>query len=176
MDKVSMEAKLKHLEFIQNVITRMNSNSFSIKKWTITLVSAILVAAYNKNFNSMVLFISVPIIILFWWLDSFFLYQERLFRALYEEVALKEEEEINFTMDTQKFDYKNDSFLISNSIKSTFSSNTLKFLYGTILIIMIIISIVINLYTLKQSLFILGIILVISLITKSCFWFLINKK
>ena len=33
------ENKLKHLEFIQNIITRMNSNSFVIKGWSITLVT-----------------------------------------------------------------------------------------------------------------------------------------
>lgn len=34
------EKKLKHLEFIQGVITRMNSNSFSIKTWMITIIAA----------------------------------------------------------------------------------------------------------------------------------------
>jgi hypothetical protein len=35
------ENKRKHLEFIQGVITRMNTSSFLIKGWTITLVSAL---------------------------------------------------------------------------------------------------------------------------------------
>ena len=34
--------KIKHLEFIQSTITRMNQNSFQIKGWMITLVSALL--------------------------------------------------------------------------------------------------------------------------------------
>ena len=33
-----MEKKLKHLEFIQNAINRMASNSFIIKGWCITLI------------------------------------------------------------------------------------------------------------------------------------------
>ena len=37
-----MENKIKHLEFIQTVITRMNQNSFQIKGWMITIVSALL--------------------------------------------------------------------------------------------------------------------------------------
>ena len=36
------EDKLKHLEFIQNIITRMNTNSFLIKGWAVTIASAIL--------------------------------------------------------------------------------------------------------------------------------------
>ena len=40
-----MEKKLKHLEFIQNVILRMNNNSFLIKGWAITLISALFALA-----------------------------------------------------------------------------------------------------------------------------------
>lgn len=32
--------KIKHLEFIQNIINRMNLNSFQIKEWMIMIVSA----------------------------------------------------------------------------------------------------------------------------------------
>lgn len=35
------EEQIKHLEFIQDVITRMNSNSFQIKGWCITILSAL---------------------------------------------------------------------------------------------------------------------------------------
>jgi hypothetical protein len=42
--------KIKHLEFIQNVITRMNKNSFQLKGWTVTIVSAIL-AIYVSTKN-----------------------------------------------------------------------------------------------------------------------------
>ena len=35
-----MENKIKHLEFIQSTITRMNQNSFQIKGWMITFVSS----------------------------------------------------------------------------------------------------------------------------------------
>ena len=36
-----MESKIEHLKMIQGIITRMNTNSFQIKGWTITLVSAL---------------------------------------------------------------------------------------------------------------------------------------
>jgi len=171
-----MEAKLKHLEFIQNIITRMNSNSFSIKKWMITLVSAIIALGYNKDINSMILFFSLPIIILFWWLDSFFLYQERLFRSLYDNARIVSPDDINFSMDTRIFDYKNNTSFKSNSIKSTFFSNTIGILYGAFFVLMLITSIVANLETLKESFKLLLVITIISLITKSYFWYLINKK
>ena len=33
--------KLKHLEFIQGIITRMANNSFMLKGWAVTLVAGI---------------------------------------------------------------------------------------------------------------------------------------
>lgn len=96
-----MESKLKHLEFIQNVITRMNTNSFLIKGWTITLVSALFaLAAKDSNINYvLVSYISIPV---FWILDGFYISQERQYRALYEEV-INGQNKIEFDMNASKF-------------------------------------------------------------------------
>ncbi len=80
------EEKIKHLEFIQNVITRMNTNSFQIKGWNITIVSAILVIFASTNNNYFLLSAIFPSII-FWLLDAYYLMQERKFRGLYNDVA-----------------------------------------------------------------------------------------
>lgn len=77
---------LKHLEFIQNVITRMNTNSFQIKEWTVTLVSALLAIFASTQNTFFVLTAIVPAII-FWFLDAYYLMQERKFRGLYNDVA-----------------------------------------------------------------------------------------
>lgn len=97
-----MEAKIKHLEFIQNVITRMNSNSFLIKGWTITLVSALFaLAAKDANVNYvLVSYIAIPV---FWVLDGFYISQERQYRDLYKEVAAKSESDIDFSMDASGY-------------------------------------------------------------------------
>lgn len=74
--------KIKHLEFIQDIINRHNSNSFQIKGWTITIISAIfaLSGSIGKPFLSL---ISLGIIFVFWILDSMFLANERCFISLY---------------------------------------------------------------------------------------------
>lgn len=42
--------QIKHLEFIQNVITRMNTNSFQLKGWSIVIVADFLaIYASTKN-------------------------------------------------------------------------------------------------------------------------------
>lgn len=56
------ENKIKHLEFIQNVITRMNSNSFMIKGWCVTLVAALFaLGAKDSNVNfAIIAYIVIP--------------------------------------------------------------------------------------------------------------------
>ena len=96
---MSDEKKLKHLEFIQNVITRMNTNSFMIKGWAVTLVAA-LFALSNKTADTehnlyLITFIPVPV---FWLLDGFFIATERRFRNLYKSISKVKDDDINFNM------------------------------------------------------------------------------
>lgn len=80
------QEKMQHLEFIQNNISRMNSNSFQIKGIAITIVTALL-AIYVNNNNICFLFLPIFPTILFWFLDSYYLQQERKLRGLYSDVA-----------------------------------------------------------------------------------------
>lgn len=81
-----LENKIKHLEFIQATITRMNQNSFQIKGWMITIISALL-ALYASGGNTIYIFIAIVPAIVFWFLDAYYLQQERKFRGVYNDVA-----------------------------------------------------------------------------------------
>lgn len=96
------EKKIKHLEFIQLTITRMNVNSFLIKGWTITLVAALFaLAAKDANVNYVVIcYIPIPA---FWILDGYYLSIERQYRRLYNQVIEKKEDEIDFNMNARRF-------------------------------------------------------------------------
>ena len=91
------EKKLKHLEFIQGVITRMNYNSFLIKGWSVTLVAAIFALA-AKDANIRYAIVAYIPVVVFWMLDGFFVSQEKQYRELYRDVAGKEEAAIDFNM------------------------------------------------------------------------------
>ena len=80
------DMQLKHLEFIQNVITRMNSNSFQIKTWAVTLTSALL-AIFASTKNDYFVLVSIFPAVILWFLDAYYLTQERKFRGLYNDVA-----------------------------------------------------------------------------------------
>ena len=81
-----MSPNEKHLEFIHNIITRMNTNSFQIKGWAVTIVSALL-AIYASSKNEYFILVAIFPAVVFWFLDSYYLSQERKFRGLYNDVA-----------------------------------------------------------------------------------------
>jgi hypothetical protein len=122
------EEKQQHLEFIQNVITRMNTNSFQIKGMAVTIVSALL-AIYATTINVTFIFLGIVPTILFWFLDSYYLQQERKFRGVYNNVTgLKSDVEIKpYEMPIQKFKVGQYCFC------KVFFSKTIAWLYGTII-------------------------------------------
>ena len=97
-----MEAKLKHLEFIQAVINRLATNSFQMKGWSVVLVAAILVLLARES-RLDAAFIALAPVVIFWGLDGYFLWQERLYRALYDHVRALDGANIDFAMDTAAF-------------------------------------------------------------------------
>ena len=74
------------MEFIQTVITRMNQNSFQIKGWMITIVSALL-ALYASSGKQIYILVAIVPTVIFWFLDTYYLQQERKFRGVYNDVA-----------------------------------------------------------------------------------------
>lgn len=78
--------ELKHLEFVQSVIARMNTNSFQLKEWTIAVVTA-LMAIYASTKNHYFLLAGLFPTVMFCLLDSYYLSRERRFRGLYNDIA-----------------------------------------------------------------------------------------
>jgi hypothetical protein len=94
-----MGEKQAHLEIIQGVLNRLSSNSFHLKGWSVVLVSALFALAAGNTKPQFVYLAYFPAIA-FWVLDGYFLWQEKVFRALYDHVRQMKEEEIDFSMDT----------------------------------------------------------------------------
>lgn len=98
-----MENKRKHLEFIQNIISRMAGNLFFLRGWTITLVGALLALFSKSNSPFCVFYFLIVLILVFWILDGYFLSQERSYRDLYNHVRKLKEEEVDFSMDISEY-------------------------------------------------------------------------
>jgi len=127
-----MGEKIKHLEMIQDTIKRMSSNSFFIKGWTVTLVSA-LIALLIRESKMTYLYIIILPLITFWSLDGYFLREEKLYRCLYDDICGNKAEDINFSMDTSIYGDR-----VNNWISVCFT-NTLVMFYGGIILTVIVI-------------------------------------
>ena len=97
-----MESKLKHLELIQGVVNRLATDSFRVKGWTVVLVTALFVLLAKED-RLDVAYIALAPVLVFWGLDGYYLWQERLFRALYDHVRVLDEGGIHFSMATAVF-------------------------------------------------------------------------
>ena len=95
------EKVVKHLEMTQAVINRLGSNSFLVKSWSMTVIVAamVLIARHNIQTPYFVLVLILPALG-FWILDGYFLWQERLFRQVYDETRVQSD--TNFEMNPMK--------------------------------------------------------------------------
>ncbi len=125
------EYMLKEIDIIQDIIKRMAFNSFMIKGWAITLVVVTLLLKGTEKYQVWIAFI--PLVV-FWFLDAYFLRQERMYRKLYKWVInnrLKTEEYL-FDMNARRFENE------VQSIPRIMFSITLGWFYGPMAILVII--------------------------------------
>lgn len=129
------EKKLKHLELIQGVITRMGGNLFTLRGWMITIVVALSAAFLEFGRNELQL-VLVFAVVIFWVHDAYFLSLERSYRCLYNKVRKLNEEDIDFSMDISEF-----SNLRDTSVWYCMLSKTLAFFYVPTMILIGVISV-----------------------------------
>lgn len=120
------EDRQRHLELIQGIITRLAGNSFLIRGWSVTLVSA-LFALTAKGVNIGFVYVSYFPCIMFAGLDAYYLCMERRFRALYDEVRCINDAQADFSMAISK------KLKESNSWATSFFSKTVLSFHGILL-------------------------------------------
>lgn len=101
-----MKNKYKHMDYIQSAITRMASNSFYLKGWNITVITAIVTLSFKES-DWRIYSCALVLNIVFWFLDAYYLRQEKLFRELYNKVSkVSDDSLIDFSMNTSEFEDK----------------------------------------------------------------------
>ena len=140
-----MEKKIKHLEMIEALIERMAKNCFQIKGWTITLVSLVGTFSTRDADKRFILLAFIPILV-FWYLDAYYLHLERRYRGLYREVAEKGEDKINFNLDTSVVPFSPKEKKRSRYYRCFFSPSVLPF-YSIIAGILVVLCIVLKVFT-----------------------------
>lgn len=123
------ESKRQYLQFIQDVITRHNTNSFQIKEFSIAIIAAvygIFIARENLHHN----FLLIPFFttVLLGFLDTIYLMQEKQFRDLFKDA-------INDKVDIYSMDISNYEFCF---FKVLFSK-TIGLFYGALIVTILIV-------------------------------------
>ena len=125
-----MEAKLKHLDYIQAAIARMATNSFLFKGWSITIAVGLSAFAAADTRRAL-LAIAILSTVMFWGLDGYYLWLERGFVALHTKVSAMADEDIDFSMAIDK----------QNAFRRWLRTSVryhLVFFYGTIILVELI--------------------------------------
>ncbi len=76
------ENRIRYLEAIQRVIDRLSNISFILKGWAVSLVAGLMALASSGSNQGFVLIAYIPIVV-FWFLDAYFLMMERQYRKLF---------------------------------------------------------------------------------------------
>ncbi|MFD3703490.1 hypothetical protein ACFWUP_10110 [Nocardia sp. NPDC058658] len=105
---MNTEYRVKHLEMLQSIITRLSQQSFTVRGWSVTLVSVIfaLLGAQSQQRSAVILLALAPTWI-FWGLDGYYLGLERRYRRLFAAVAAQLQ--LPSTSGPQPFDMITDS-------------------------------------------------------------------
>lgn len=136
-----MEREILHkeIDFIQAVITRMANNSFVLKGWLVSLVAVVLALTKDKIAIGDIKYFSLTLcfpVLVFWYLDAFFLHKEKCYRKLYEWT-------IENRLSTYDFSYSLNYKRFEDKVGSVFKvmfTETLRLFYGFILIVLLIIT------------------------------------
>ena len=109
------EGKVEYLQMIQEPICRMSTISAIFKGFAATVVAGIAALPYNEV-NTWILGLSFAPVILFAFLDIYYLRLEKKYRFLYEQVR-SDTHEIDFSMELTK-DNKAAKSRIGDCVKS----------------------------------------------------------
>lgn len=133
------ESVRAYLTLIQDVISRMATNSASCKTWCVTLISALLVMVIDKGKPNAILLGLIPLA-LFCFLDAYYLSLEHDFRSIYRSFVGKLHDGTATGKDLYDLTPENDHFgqRMGALFKQVFSFSILPF-YGIILVILLVV-------------------------------------
>ena len=131
--EIEKEDERLYLQFLQNNIARMNTNSCQTKNWCIAIVAALL-AIFAETKNFLFIPISAVPVILFCILDTLYLQQEHKFVSMYNDYV---KEKVAKT-ETYKMPIRNYERGIKGFFKA-FPSWSIMLIYPALLCILIFI-------------------------------------
>lgn len=132
MAKKFTDQEIKHLELIQSAVNRLAGNSFQMKGWMLTIVSALL-GFFAESGNPKFVLVAILPVLVFWGLDSYYLQQERKFRGIYNDVVTPNNTRKVGLFEMPIKNYSDKSY----SFWNVFTSQTMLLLYLSVSLILL---------------------------------------
>lgn len=85
-NEVFNEDQRKHIDIVESIITRMSENSKQMKEWCIAISSAIVGISFTIDCKWFIL-MTIIVVVLFGYLDTYYLMLERQYRHLYDDIV-----------------------------------------------------------------------------------------
>ena len=132
MTELSKNEKIliEEVKVIQEIIKRMASNSFNLKTWTVALIVVAILFRGDGKYS----YAAYIPLFAFWYLDAFYLRQERLFRKVHDWVLQYRPNNYDqlFNLNPARFDKD-----VAPVIQIMFTISTLPF-YGAVFFLLTI--------------------------------------
>ena len=121
---------IEEVKVIQEIIKRMASNSFNLKTWTVALIVVAILFRGDGKYS----YAAYIPLFTFWYLDAFYLRQERLFRKVHDWVLEHRPNNYDqlFNLNPTRFDSE-----VASVPKIMFTISTLPF-YGAVFFLLTI--------------------------------------
>lgn len=131
------EVLKKEIDLIQDVIKRMANNSFLLKGWLVSIIVIVLAlhkdSVIGQNSQYWTYLVLILPVLSFWYLDAYYLCQERLYRKLYGWVILHRADSVERIYDLNTSRFENE---VPN-IRRTMFSITLRIFYGVPIVLIV---------------------------------------
>lgn len=132
----------QYILMLQDIINRMAKNSSNCKAWTITLVTAMMALVMNLQEARLLLITLLPIVI-FFFLDLYYLGLENDFRNLQAEYVEKLKSDVDCTDGIYKFDVRDVAANVNNAnLKKAFISKSTWPMYLVLFVIVLVLALI----------------------------------
>lgn len=99
------EKRIAYLQMIENIIDRMSNKSGNIKGFAVSVVAGVIALSFKET-SPYVLFLSFLTVLIFLWLDLYYLGIERKYKFFYKQVCNGKEVDFSLSLDLRESEIK----------------------------------------------------------------------
>lgn len=99
------EKRITYLQMIESIIDRISNKSGNIKGFAVSIVAGVTALSFKET-SPWVLLLSFLTILIFLWMNIYYLGMERKYRFLYKQVCEGKEVDFNLSLDLKESEIK----------------------------------------------------------------------